>query len=55
MELWSNQACFGYAIMAAEMAGMSKEDILKLTKKMHRVHDEVSVEEAAKHYRESEY
>ncbi|MFW5437133.1 hypothetical protein [Paenibacillus apiarius] len=55
MEQWSNQACFGYAILAAERAGLTEEQIRQLAKKMHRVHDEVSVEEAAKHYRESDY
>ncbi|MCY9755369.1 hypothetical protein M5X00_14065 [Paenibacillus alvei] len=55
MEQWSNQACLGYMIMAAEGAGVSAEEILKIVKKMHRMHDEVSVEEAARFYRDCEY
>lgn len=55
MEQWSNQACFGYAILAAKKAGMTPEQIQKMCRKMHLVHDEVSVDEAAKYYRESEY
>lgn len=55
VESWSNQACFGYTIMAAEDAGLNEEQIRKLIRKMHHVNDEVSVEEAAKYYRESDY
>ena len=55
MESWSNHACFGYLIMAAEEAGLNEEQIRLMIKKMHCIHDEVSVQEAAKHYRESEY
>lgn len=42
-------------ILAAEEAGVSAEEILKIVRKMHRMHDEVSVEEAAKFYRECDY
>lgn len=55
MNQWSNQACFGYMILAAEKAGVKAEQIQEIVRKMHRVHDEISVEEAAKFYRESDY
>ncbi|GAC43002.1 hypothetical protein [Paenibacillus popilliae] len=55
MDSWSNQACFGYVILAAEQAGFNWEQIKALTKIMYRIHDEVSVVEAAEHYRKSEY
>ena len=53
--MWSNQACFGYLILAAEKAGLNEEEIKKIVKKMHRTHDEVSIEKAAEYYRESDY
>ncbi|EJW15627.1 hypothetical protein M5X00_28145 [Paenibacillus alvei] len=55
MNQWSNQACFGYMILAAQKAGLEEDQIREITRKMHRVHDEVSVEEAAQYYRESDY
>lgn len=53
--LWSNQACFGYCILAAQKAGVDPETIREIIKKMHRVQDDVSVAEAARIYRESDY
>jgi uncharacterized radical SAM superfamily Fe-S cluster-containing enzyme len=55
MEQWSNQACFGYAILAAEKADITQEQIREMCRKMHCVHDEVTIEEAARYYRESDY
>ncbi|MCY7487262.1 hypothetical protein [Paenibacillus alvei] len=55
MEQWSNQACLGYMIMAAEEAGISSDEILNIVRKMHRMHDEVTVDEAARFYRGSDY
>lgn len=55
MEQWSNQACLGYMILAAQKARIEEDQIREITRKMHRVHDEVSIEEAAKFYRECEY
>lgn len=53
--LWSNQACFGYCIKAAEAAGVEPAIIREIVRKMHRMQDDVSVAEAARIYRESDY
>lgn len=55
MNQWSNQACFGYMILAAKKAGLNDEQLQQIVRKMHTVHDEVTVEEAAKFYRDSDY
>lgn len=54
-EAWSNQACFGYSILAAERAGLTPKKIEPVIKGLHRIFDEVSVDEAAAHYRNSNY
>ena len=53
--MFNNQASFGYLILAAEKAGLNEDEIKKIVKKMHRAHDEVSVEKAAEYYRKSDY
>lgn len=55
MQEWNNQSCMGYAIMAAERAGLPPEEVRKITKAMHRVFDDKSLEQAAEHYRQSDY
>lgn len=52
---WSNQSAFGYAIMAAEPAGFTEDDIQRLVRALHNRFDMVSVEEAAEYYRKSSY
>lgn len=52
---WSNQASFGYAIMAGEKIGMDEPELNRLVRAMHGIHDMRSVEEAAEHYRMSPY
>lgn len=52
---WSNQAVLGYAIMAAERAGFSEDDIQRLVRVMHNRFDMKTLEEAAECYRRSSY
>jgi hypothetical protein len=55
MQEWSNQTCLGYAIMAAEKAGMSEEVIQSLVRAMQNRFDFKTLEEAAEYYRNSPY
>lgn len=56
MEQWSNNACFGYAIAAAERIGMKSEQIDDLVKTMRSIMDmDLSVEEAKEVYNKSPY
>ncbi|MED4602553.1 hypothetical protein P9314_17955 [Paenibacillus validus] len=52
---WSNQSCFGYAIMAAERIGMGEKEIQRLVRAMHNRFDMITLAEAAEHYRKSPY
>lgn len=49
-EEWSNQACLGYVIMAAEKLDYSKEEIEKLVRKMQLIFDFKTVNEAREKY-----
>jgi len=51
----SNQSILGYAILAAERIGLSNNEIHLLVNNLHRLFDEVTLEEAAGHYVQSEY
>ena len=49
-EIWSNDACRGYAMMAMQDAGLDQQTISKVLHVMHYVFDQVSVAEAEQHY-----
>lgn len=55
MEMWSNQACLGYAIAAMERKGLDKETIRKVIGAMQGEFDVKTIEEAADIYRQSSY
>lgn len=55
MQEWSNQSAFGYAIAAASVKGFTVDEIKELVKGLHTVLDTLTLEEAARLYRESEY
>ena len=52
---WSNSACLGYAIAAAEKMGMAKKDVQRLVNLMRSEFEFTSVDEAEKIYAESDY
>lgn len=52
---WDNYACLGYAIKGAEKLGYSPEEIKKLVRAIYLQFDRISVPEANKIYRESDY
>jgi hypothetical protein len=52
---WSNSACLGYAIMAAQEAGFTDEQIQALIRKMHYMHDMRTLEEAKEAYQKTIY
>lgn len=54
-QAWSNHSAFGYAILAAERAGFSENDIQRLVRALRSQFDTVSLEEAAECYRKSPY
>ncbi len=53
MEMWSNQACLGYAIAAMERKGYTAEQIKEVVRSMQFVFDNKSIEQAAEIYRQS--
>lgn len=52
---WSNNACLGYAILAAEQIGLSHEQIRKLTRAIHGMHDFKTIGEASEAYEQSPF
>lgn len=50
-EIWSNDACMGYCIRAAQLAGLDQDTIQKLLGACEVAFDELSVDEAAEIYR----
>ena len=46
--IWSNDACFGYFILAMESAGYDREQIIEVFPHLKEAFEEVSVEEAEK-------
>lgn len=52
---WSNQACIGYVVLAAQRIGLSIEQTQGLIDAMRYEHDETSVEEAEDVFYESDY
>lgn len=55
MELRSNQAILGYAILAAKKMGFSDEQIQELIINLNGEFDMITIEEAAEIYRRSPY
>ena len=49
-ELWNNNACYGYAIAAAEAAGLSKKEINKLIDALQAATDELTITQANNYY-----
>lgn len=49
-DLWSNAACAGYLILAAEAAGLEKAQTVELLSALHDVFDTFSLEDAKKVY-----
>ncbi|WP_337101987.1 hypothetical protein [Paenibacillus sp. YIM B09110] len=52
---WSNQSALGYVIMAAEQVALPAKLINLIVKTMHCGFDFNTIEEAAAHYRQSDY
>lgn len=46
--IWSNDACYGYIIVAMENAGYPREEIIKMFHYLHSAFEEYTVEEAEK-------
>ena len=46
--IWSNDACYGYMIVAMESAGYDREQIIEVFPYLKEAFEEVSVEEAEK-------
>lgn len=46
--IWTNDACYGYVIMAMERAGYDREQIIELFPYLKEAFEEASVEEAEK-------
>ncbi|MGI2295111.1 hypothetical protein [Paenibacillus sp. GXUN7292] len=51
----SNNASLGYVIMAAERVGLKQVQIYQMVQWLHRLFDEITLEEAAEHYMQSDY
>ena len=51
MDVWSNDAAFGYVIEAMKRVGCRRDTINKTLTAMYYVMDEMSVDEAAERYR----
>ena len=46
MQQWSNNACYGYAILAAKRIGLTEQQISELIRAMGNCHDMKTIEEA---------
>lgn len=44
--IWTNDACYGYCIVAMKNAGFTKKKITEMTHYLHSAFDEYNVEEA---------
>ena len=54
-DMWSNDACRGYVIMAMEDCGFSKKDIRRVVGQLYEVFDLNSVEDAKQKFHSSPY
>lgn len=50
VEIWNNDACRGYLILAMEKAGIERETIKEVLKKESIAFDDYTIEEAEKYY-----
>ena len=48
--IWSNDACYGYAIIAMRNAGYKEKEIDTLIRYLHSAFEEYAVEEAEKEW-----
>jgi hypothetical protein len=55
MEEWSNNACLGYAILAAKRMKLDEKETQRFINSVKAQFDEISVEEAADVYCNSPY
>ncbi len=55
LEIWSNDACIGYMIVAAQDAGLNQEQIRSLVSEVKGALDALSLDEAAERYRHSSF
>lgn len=54
-EEWSNNACQGYSVLAAESLGYSEDQTMKLVRRINSYFDSTSIEEAKRAYEKSPY
>ena len=47
-EIWNNDACKGYCILAMEDAGYNREQIREVLQKMTAAFDDISIDDAAR-------
>ena len=52
---WSNDACYGYVIMAMENCGFANKDIQRVVKQLYEVFDISSVDDAKQKFHSSQY
>ena len=55
VDIWSNDAARGYAIIAAELAGVDPATVKEIIRNMRRAFDDLSVDEAEEVYIKSPY
>ena len=55
LEIWSNDACIGYMIVAAQDASLNQEQIRSLVSEAKGAFDTLSLDEAAERYRHSSF
>jgi predicted transcriptional regulator len=54
-DIWSNNACKGYAISAAIAAGLDKQQTGRLIDALEAAFDEMTVDEAERLYQDGDY
>ena len=50
VEIWSNYACLGYAIIAMQTVGVDEETERKIIKAMRAAFDDYTIDQAEKRY-----
>ena len=54
-DMWSNDACRGYVIMAMQDCGFSREDIRRVVRQLYEVFDFHTISEAEQKYYSGDY
>ena len=54
-DVWSNDACRGYVIMAMQDCGFSHEDIRRVVRQLHEAFDFQTINEAEQKYYHGDY